>query len=62
MRVALHTRAKPGKVEDYEGAHREVPDDLTAAIRAGGATQWTIWRSGTTCSLHSVWIEGCASP
>jgi L-rhamnose mutarotase len=46
MRVALHTRVKPGKVEEYEAAHRQVPDDLTAAIRAGGATQWTIWRSG----------------
>ncbi len=46
MRVALHTRLKPGAEEAYEAAHREVPEELTAAIRAAGATEWTIWRSG----------------
>jgi L-rhamnose mutarotase len=46
MRVALHTRLKAGKEEEYEQAHREVPPDLTAAIRASGVHAWTIWRSG----------------
>ncbi len=46
MRVALHTRIKPGAEEAYDAAHREVPDELTAAIRSAGATEWTIWRSG----------------
>jgi L-rhamnose mutarotase len=46
MRVALHTRLRPSRVADYEALHREVPADLAAAIRAGGATSWTIWRSG----------------
>jgi L-rhamnose mutarotase len=46
MRVALHTRLKPGAEEAYEAAHREVPPELTAAIRGAGATEWTIWRSG----------------
>jgi L-rhamnose mutarotase len=46
MRVALHTRLKPGAVEAYEAAHREVPPELTEAIRAAGAREWTIWRSG----------------
>ena len=46
MRVALHTRLSPGSEEAYEAAHREVPAELVAAIRAAGAREWTIWRSG----------------
>ena len=47
MRVALHTRIKPGREAEYEAAHREVPAELVAAIKAAGAREWTIWRSGT---------------
>jgi L-rhamnose mutarotase len=46
MRVALHTRLRPGAEREYEQAHREVPPELTAAIRAAGVHRWTIWRSG----------------
>jgi L-rhamnose mutarotase len=46
MRVALHTRIRPGRVAEYEAAHREVPEELTAAIGSAGVTAWTIWRSG----------------
>jgi L-rhamnose mutarotase len=44
--VALHTRLRPGAETEYEAAHREVPPELVAAIRAAGAHRWTIWRSG----------------
>ncbi|MDJ0385346.1 L-rhamnose mutarotase [Streptomyces sp. G-G2] len=47
MRVALHTRVREDRIAEYEAAHREVPAELTAAIRAAGVTEWTIWRSGT---------------
>jgi L-rhamnose mutarotase len=47
MRVALHTRVRADRIEQYEHAHREVPAELTDAIRAAGVTAWTIWRSGT---------------
>ncbi|WP_328907258.1 L-rhamnose mutarotase [Streptomyces sp. NBC_00234] len=47
MRIALHTKVRADRVEEYEAAHREVPEELTTAIRAAGATSWTIWRSGT---------------
>ncbi|KUJ54261.1 L-rhamnose mutarotase [Streptomyces sp. NPDC093228] len=47
MRVALHTRVRADRIEAYEAAHRDVPEELTRAIRAAGATSWTIWRSGT---------------
>ncbi|MEV6523053.1 L-rhamnose mutarotase [Longispora sp. NPDC051575] len=46
MRVALHTRLRPGAEEEYLRAHQGVPEELLAAIRAAGATEWTIWRSG----------------
>ncbi|MEU9996159.1 L-rhamnose mutarotase [Streptomyces sp. NPDC050848] len=47
MRIALHTRVRADRVEEYEAAHRAVPEELTDAIRAAGADSWTIWRSGT---------------
>ncbi|WP_328634758.1 L-rhamnose mutarotase [Streptomyces sp. NBC_00356] len=46
MRVALHTKVRADLIDEYEAAHREVPEELVAAIRAAGARQWTIWRSG----------------
>ncbi|MFJ3582990.1 L-rhamnose mutarotase [Streptomyces sp. NPDC090127] len=47
MRIALHTRVRVDRIEEYENAHRAVPRALTDAIRAAGATSWTIWRSGS---------------
>ena len=47
MRIALHTRLAPGTEAEYDQAHREVPPELVRQIQAAGATDWTIWRSGT---------------
>ena len=47
MRIALHTRVRADRIDEYEAAHRAVPPELTDAIRAAGAKAWTIWRSGT---------------
>ncbi|WP_330300531.1 L-rhamnose mutarotase [Streptomyces sp. NBC_00503] len=47
MKVALHTKVRADRVEEYDAAHRQVPEELTAAIRAAGVIAWTIWRSGT---------------
>ena len=47
MRIALHTRVRADRIDEYEAAHRAVPPELIEAIRAGGAESWTIWRSGT---------------
>lgn len=47
MRIALHTRIRAGRIDEYITAHQHVPAELTDAIRAAGATSWTIWRSGT---------------
>ncbi|GGJ48463.1 L-rhamnose mutarotase [Streptomyces brasiliensis] len=52
MRIALHTRVRENRIEEYETAHREVPAELTVAIRAAGVTSWIIWRSG--CELFHV--------
>ncbi|GAB2942101.1 L-rhamnose mutarotase [Streptomyces heilongjiangensis] len=56
MRVALHTRVRADRVAEYEAAHREVPEELTAAIRAAGVGAWTIWRSGTDL-FHVLEVE-----
>jgi L-rhamnose mutarotase len=53
MRIALHTRLKPGAENAYEEAHREVPPELVQAIRAAGVHDWTIWRSGLEL-LHVI--------
>jgi L-rhamnose mutarotase len=45
-RVALHTRVRADKVDEYDAAHREVPSDLVVAIKSAGVREWTIWRSG----------------
>lgn len=47
MRIALRTKVRADRIEEYEAAHREVPGELVTAIRAAGATSWTNWRSGT---------------
>jgi len=47
VRIALHTRVRADRIDQYEAAHRAVPAELVSAIRAGGARHWTIWRSGT---------------
>jgi L-rhamnose mutarotase len=56
QRVALHTRLRPGAEAAYEEAHRGVPEELQAAIRAAGAHRWTIWRSGAEL-FHVVECE-----
>ncbi|MEU9621028.1 MULTISPECIES: L-rhamnose mutarotase [unclassified Streptomyces] len=60
MRIALHTKVRADRVAEYEAAHREVPDELTTAIRAAGATSWTIWRSGTDL-FHVIDCEDYAA-
>jgi L-rhamnose mutarotase len=60
MRIALHTRVRADRIEAYEDAHTRVPAALTAAIRAAGATSWTIWRSGTDL-FHLIECEDYAA-
>ncbi|WP_371631293.1 L-rhamnose mutarotase [Streptomyces sp. NBC_00341] len=59
MRIALHTKVRADRTAQYEAAHREVPAELTRAIRAAGATSWTIWRSGTEL-FHVIECEDYA--
>ncbi|MBV8749549.1 MAG: L-rhamnose mutarotase [Candidatus Eremiobacteraeota bacterium] len=46
QRVALHTRLKAGREEEYERIHREIPPDLDALLRASGVHAWSIYRHG----------------
>lgn len=46
QKIALHTRLKPGKEAEYERVHARISDELDAALRSAGVTDWNIWRSG----------------
>jgi L-rhamnose mutarotase len=59
MRIALHTKVRADRIKEYEAAHREVPEELTAAIQAAGVSEWTIWRSGTDL-FHLLEVEDYA--
>jgi L-rhamnose mutarotase len=60
VRIALHTRVRADRIDEYEASHRAVPPELTEAIRAGGARTWTIWRSGTDL-FHVIDCEDYAA-
>ncbi len=60
MKIALHTRVRADRIADYERAHADVPAELVDAIRAAGATGWTIWRSGTDL-FHVIDCEDYAA-
>jgi 3-oxoacyl-[acyl-carrier protein] reductase len=42
------TRLKPGRIADYERAHRTVPPEVAAAIRDAGIARYTIFRHDHT--------------
>lgn len=44
--VAVHTRLKSGREEDYDRIHATIPAELDAALREAGVRGWSIWRSG----------------
>ncbi|MFI1166293.1 L-rhamnose mutarotase [Streptomyces sp. NPDC020801] len=47
MRIALHSRLHEGRELAYEAEHRAVPEELLAALRRAGISEWAIWRSGS---------------
>jgi L-rhamnose mutarotase len=56
QRIALHTRLKAGKEEEYEKVHAVIPEDLDAALREAGVHAWRIWRDGQDL-FHVVEVE-----
>src|SRR5947208_15223862 len=56
QRIALHTRLRPGKEEEYEKVHAVIPADLDAALREAGVHTWRIWRHGQDL-FHVVEVE-----
>jgi L-rhamnose mutarotase len=54
--VALHTRLRPGKEEEYEAVHAVIPVELDAALRAAGVRSWRIWRDGLDL-FHLVEVD-----
>ena len=56
QRIALHTRLKPGKEDEYEKVHAVIPADLDAALREAGVHSWRIWRDGREL-FHVVEVD-----
>jgi L-rhamnose mutarotase len=56
MRVALHTRLKPGREEEYERVHAVIPGDLDVALRDAGVSSWAIYRDGLDL-FHVLEVE-----
>lgn len=56
QRIALHTRLRPGKEEEYEKVHAVIPADLDAALREAGVHSWRIWRDGREL-FHVVEVD-----
>lgn len=59
QRIALRTRLKPGREEEYEKIHAVVPKVVEAALREGGVHTWRIWRDGLDL-FHYVEVEDYA--
>jgi L-rhamnose mutarotase len=60
MRVALHTRLKPGKETEYEHVHKAIPAELDIALRDAGVTEWRIWRDGLDL-FHVIEVDDYAA-
>jgi len=54
--IALHTRLRPGKEEEYEAVHATIPAALDAALRSAGVRSWRIWRAGLDL-FHLVEVD-----
>jgi L-rhamnose mutarotase len=55
-RIALHTKLRPGREEDYDRVHAEIPPELDSALRGAGVHAWRIWRDGLDL-FHVVEVE-----
>ncbi|MFE7652247.1 L-rhamnose mutarotase [Streptomyces bottropensis] len=54
MKVALHTKVRADRIEEYEAAHRQVPEQLTVVIRAAGVGEWTTGTAVRTYDLPVI--------
>ena len=61
MKIGLRTRVRTDSIERYEAAHREVPEEVVAAVRRAGFSEWHIFRDGAD-SFHSRCARRCSIP
>jgi L-rhamnose mutarotase len=54
--IALHTRLRAGKEDEYEAVHAVIPPALDEALRAAGVRSWRIWRDGLDL-FHLVEVD-----
>lgn len=56
QRIALHTRLRAGKEEEYGRVHATIPAELDALLRANGVHAWRIYRNGRDL-FHFVEVD-----
>jgi L-rhamnose mutarotase len=54
--IALHTRLKPGREDEYDRVHATIPAELDTEMRRAGVHQWRIWRDGLDL-FHLVEVD-----
>jgi L-rhamnose mutarotase len=55
-RIALRTRLRPGREDEYDRVHAVVPPELDVALRRAGVRTWRIWRDGLDL-FHVVEVD-----
>jgi L-rhamnose mutarotase len=52
QRVAFQLRIRPGKIEEYDEAHRHVWPELIQDLELAGASEYSIFRQDTQLFLY----------
>lgn len=52
QRVAFQLRIRPGKIEEYDEAHRDVWPELIQDLEHAGASEYSIFRQDTQLFLY----------
>lgn len=52
QRVAFQLRIRPGKIEEYDEAHRRVWPELIEDLERAGASEYSIFRQDTQLFLY----------
>jgi L-rhamnose mutarotase len=52
QRIAFQLRIRPGKIEEYDEAHRDVWPELIQDLERAGASEYSIFRQDTQLFLY----------
>jgi L-rhamnose mutarotase len=56
MKIGIRTRLRTDSIDRYEAAHRQVPEEVVAAVRQAGFREWHIFRDGPDL-FHCIEVD-----